>query len=329
MGVRKINLEQYFTPECIVIKHFDWLRGHIPDLTPDRYIILDPMAGAGVYGRVMRKLGYKVLEFDAAPQSPHIQKLDFFKTMGNLDPHFQFDKPVLMITNPPYGRNNNLVKKTLHTVRSLFCIKYVSLLVAVKMPWSGNLKFVARSSGVPVTFHNFLENKPLPLTTEFILFKNQYDPQAIILRQNKNLQNLNFIKRNLASIEVSPRNARVKSAPDAARLKEFVINGLKSDPHAVTVRRSVFMHRWNKGGMDECYATAKTFREELVNTGGDFYIFKPKNDLGRLICQAAVIKEAFNIGSTGHCVHFSLYRWAKLPVVLAAIGLASERSGSS
>lgn len=104
-GLKRDNNEQYYTKENVSEFCVKITENHFKLDTFD--IIVEPSAGTGSFIRAFEKIGdlKNVLSYDIDPKHETIIKQDFLTTT------FESNKNILVIGNPPFGRQSSLAKK--------------------------------------------------------------------------------------------------------------------------------------------------------------------------------------------------------------------------
>ena len=103
---RKSGKEQYYTDSSVVDICMQEVVKHI-DLSSVN--LLEPAGGTGEFVEGFKRFGVAdscILSYDIEPKHPMVKEASFFDvdiTRGS--------KPLVCITNPPFGRANSLSKK--------------------------------------------------------------------------------------------------------------------------------------------------------------------------------------------------------------------------
>lgn len=108
-GLKRNNNEQYYTKGEVAQKCIDLTNQHFP---LDKFnIIIEPSAGTGSFINGLNNYTEKLISYDIDPKHDSIIKQDYLTTQPTQFAT-QLDKTnILVIGNPPFGRQSSLAKK--------------------------------------------------------------------------------------------------------------------------------------------------------------------------------------------------------------------------
>ena len=104
LGNRRVTgKEQFYTPPALAETLTASLLEFVPDLASRS--VIEPAGGTGAFIRAAEALGARdILSFDIEPLAVGVGEADFLSTdLGHLPAH-----SAVVISNPPFGRNNSL-----------------------------------------------------------------------------------------------------------------------------------------------------------------------------------------------------------------------------
>ena len=99
-GKKRIATDKFYTNSDIADICFQLFEKYIKKNT----LIIEPSAGNGAFLRCLKNYKYKA--FDIQPEHTKIEKKDFLTVDLN-----SFDKPLVFLGNPPFGKQSSMAKK--------------------------------------------------------------------------------------------------------------------------------------------------------------------------------------------------------------------------
>lgn len=172
------------------------------NITFDNQTIIEPSAGNGAFINLIKSLSPNHYFYDIKPEHPEIVKCDFLLLDDNKI------KDSIIIGNPPFGRNNNLVIKFIKKCKDA---KYICFI----LPKSFNKKSLQRH------FNNFELITKFDILEPFDIGKEKIDINAIFMiwkkvnkRKEKEIINTTndfiFVKRNDEEYDMCIRRVGAK-----------------------------------------------------------------------------------------------------------------------
>lgn len=153
-GLNRQLIDQFYTKEEVAKLCIDEL---IKKINLEKYtLIIEPSAGTGSFSNyfIEHKGKYKLKAYDIEPKQDYIEKIDFLV----MNDKYQ-NENILVIGNPPFGRQSSLAKKFIQKCTS-FCQT-----LAFILPKS--FKKSSMQKVFPLTFHLIFE-LDLPLNSFYI-----------------------------------------------------------------------------------------------------------------------------------------------------------------
>lgn len=107
-GLKRDNNEQYYTKEHVADYCINLTNQYFPLNEFD--VIIEPSAGTGAFIKGLQRYSQNLISYDIDPKHESIIKQDYLKTQyHNVDNNIT--KKILVIGNPPFGRQSSLAKK--------------------------------------------------------------------------------------------------------------------------------------------------------------------------------------------------------------------------
>jgi predicted RNA methylase len=105
------RLDKFYTKEEIALN----ICNDFKDIIEKYDFIIEPSAGNGSFIKALRNMGYdgKIIGIDIEPEYKNLIKSDFLKL------NIKSDKNILVIGNPPFGKNSNLAVKFLKKAKEI------------------------------------------------------------------------------------------------------------------------------------------------------------------------------------------------------------------
>ena len=139
VGLDRDTKDAFYTKPQVALDCIAKLR-EVLDI--DKYdVIMEPSAGSGSFSNYFNNNGYNTLAYDIDPKEDYILQQDFLE----LEDEFLSGQKVLVIGNPPFGRQSTLAKKFIKK-----CSKF-SKVIAFILPKS--FKKQSFQSVFPPKFH--------------------------------------------------------------------------------------------------------------------------------------------------------------------------------
>lgn len=124
---RKTGKEQYYTNSSVAYECLEIASSVIPK---DSFVV-EPCGGTGEFlNAIQDHYGLNYYSCDIEPKDPRVERKDWLKVDE------KFDKPFVVITNPPYGRNNSLSARFFNRA-ALLEADYICFLIPISWrKWS-------------------------------------------------------------------------------------------------------------------------------------------------------------------------------------------------
>lgn len=139
-GRTRVTSDAFFTKSDVAARCIETVR-HIVDLV-EFDLIIEPSAGSGAFSSLLPD----ALAFDIEPQAEGIVKQDFLELNTDALCH---DKRVLVIGNPPFGRQSSLAKR--------FIKKCASFADTIAFILPKSFKKESQAKAFPLDFHKVHE----------------------------------------------------------------------------------------------------------------------------------------------------------------------------
>lgn len=146
IGLTRNTLDQYYTKKDIAKQYIDVFM-EIINPSSERCVLVEPSAGNGAFSDILRDTSLLTLAYDIDPKKDYMVQHDFLDTDVNIFKHD--DVNVHCIGNPPFGKQNSLVKKFIQ-----HCSKF-STTIAFILPRS--FKKASCYNAFPLLFHKVYE----------------------------------------------------------------------------------------------------------------------------------------------------------------------------
>lgn len=215
-GLKRIITDKFYTKDNIAKNCIEILKQKIS--IEEYNIILEPSAGAGVFIEPFIGQDYKIIAYDIAPNHNLIIKNDFL-SINKL--HCKIKDKILVIGNPPFGRQSSIAKKFIKK-----CCQYKNIeVIAFILPKS--FKKDSFKKTFPLKFH-LISETDLP-NNSFIIDGEEYNVPCVF--QIWKLKNINRIE----PIKVYPIGYKIvkkKDNPDISFRRVGVYAG-KIDTHII------------------------------------------------------------------------------------------------